>query len=156
FASRTVLVRTRLDPATAVSEVRRAIQSVDRALAMFDVRTMDEVMSASWARLTYQTKILSGFAIVAVVLAATGIFAIVAHMIGTRRREIGVRMALGATPLQVLIAVGEGGARPAVIGLVAGIFVTLVAERALESLVYGVRSFDIEVIAGVAVILGIV
>ncbi len=156
YASRTVLVRTRLDPATIVPEVRRAIQSVDRSLAMFEVRTMDEVMSASWARLTYQTKILSGFAIVALVLAATGIFALVAHMIGTRRREIGVRMALGATPAQVLMTVGEGGARPAAIGLVAGIVVTLVAERALESLVYGVRSFDVEVIAAVAVTLAVV
>ena len=156
YASRTVLVRTRLDPALIVPEVRRAIQSVDRSLAMFEVRTMDEVISASWARLTYQTKILSGFAIVALILAATGIFAIVAHMIGTRRREIGVRMALGATPVQVLMTVAEGGARPAAIGLVAGLVVTLIAERALESLIYGVRSFDIEVIAAVAVMLAIV
>jgi predicted permease len=156
YASRTVLVRTRLDPTTIVPDVRRAIQSVDRSLAMFEVRTMDEVMSASWARLTYQTKILSGFAIVALVLAATGIFAIVAHMIGTRRREIGVRMALGATPAQVLMTVGEGGARPATIGLAAGIVVTLVAERALESAIYGVRSFGAQVIAAVAVTLAVV
>jgi putative ABC transport system permease protein len=156
YASRTVLVRTRVDVASVVPEVRRALQSVDRSLAMFEVRTMDEVMSASWSRVTYQTKILSGFAVIAVVLAATGIFAIVAHVIGTRRREIGVRMALGATAAQVLVTVGEGGARPAAIGLAAGVVSALIAQRALESLVYGVRSFGMEVIAGVAALLAVV
>jgi predicted permease len=156
YATRTVLVRTRLDPAAIVPELRRAIQSVERSLAMYEVRTMDEVMSASWARLTYQTMILSGFAIVALVLAATGIFAIVAHVIGTRRREIGVRMALGASHAQVLMTVSEDGARPAAIGLVVGIVVALVVERALTSVIYGVRSFDVEVIAAVALTLAVV
>ena len=65
---------------------------------------------------------------IALLLAATGIFAIVAHVIGTRRREIGVRMALGATHAQVLTTVGESGARPAAIGLVAGIVAAIVAR----------------------------
>jgi predicted permease len=156
YATRTVLVRTRLDPSAIVPDVRRALQSVDRSLAMFEVRTMDEVMSASWARLTYQTKILSGFAGIALLLAATGIFAIVAHVIGSRRREIGVRMALGATPVQVLATVGESGARPATIGLVAGLVAAVLVERVLASAVYGVRSFDAGVITGVAVLLAVV
>jgi putative ABC transport system permease protein len=156
YVTRTVLVRTRLDPSAIVPDVRRALQAVDRSLAMFEVRTMDEVMSASWARLTYQTKILAGFAAIALLLAATGIFAIVAHVIGARRREIGVRMALGASPVQVLTTVGESGARPAVIGLVAGLVAAALVERALASAVYGVRSFDLEVMAGVAVLLAAV
>lgn len=156
YATRTVLVRTKLDPTAIVPDVRRAIQSVDRSLAMFEIRTMDEVMSGSWARLSYQTKILSGFAAIALLLAATGIFAIVAHVIGTRRREIGVRMALGATEAQVLATVGESGARPAAIGLVAGLAAALVLERALASLVYGVRAFDVRILGGVALVLATV
>jgi putative ABC transport system permease protein len=156
YATRTVLVRTNVDPAAMVPDIRRALESVDRSLAMFDVRTMDEVMSASWARLTYQTKILSGFAVVALLLAATGIFAIVAHVVSTKRREIGVRMALGATHAQVLATVGESGARPAILGLVGGIVAALILERAMSSAVYGVRSFDGPVLGSVAVALATV
>jgi predicted permease len=156
FATRTVLVRTRLDPSAIVPEVRRALQSVDQTLAMFEVRTEDEVMKASWARLTYQTKVLSGFAGVALLLAAMGIFAIVAHVIGARRREIGVRMALGATPAQVLATVGESGARPATVGLVAGLVATLLLERVFSSAIYGVRSFEAGVVASVGIALAIV
>jgi putative ABC transport system permease protein len=156
YVTRTVLVRTRLDPAAIVPDVRRALQSVDRSLAMFEVRTMDEVMSASWARLTYQTKILSGFAVIALLLASTGIFAIVAHVIGTRRREIGIRRALGASAVHVLATVGESGAWPAAIGLVAGLATAVLAERAVASAVYGVRSFDVQVLVSVAALLTIV
>ncbi|MGH7619947.1 MAG: ABC transporter permease, partial [Gemmatimonadaceae bacterium] len=156
YATRTVLVRTRLDPASLVPDLRRAVRSADHTLALFDIRTMDDVMSASWARLTYQTKILSGFATIALLLAATGIFAIVAHVIGARRREIGVRVALGATPARVLMIVGESGARPAMIGLVAGVVATLLVERALAATVYGVRSFDGRMISGVALVLATV
>jgi hypothetical protein len=156
YVARTVLIRTRLDPAAIVPELRRALQSVDRSLAMFDVRTMDEVMSASWARLTYQTKILAGFAVIALLLAATGIFAIVAHVIGDRRREIGVRMALGATPALVLATVGESGARPAAVGLATGLVAAVLAERVISSAIYGVKSFDVGVIGAVAVLLALV
>jgi predicted permease len=156
FATRTVLVRTTLDPSVSVPAISRALQSVDRTLAMFDVRTEDEVMKASWSRLTYQTKILSGFAAVALALAAMGIFAIVAHVIGERRREIGVRMALGATPARVLATVGESGARPATVGLAVGLIAALVLERVLASTTYGVRAFDAPVVAGVTVVLAIV
>jgi hypothetical protein len=156
FATRTVLVRTSRNPSGILTDVRRALQSVDPTLAMFEVRTEDEVMKASWARLTYQTEVLSGFAAVALLLAAMGIFAIVAHVIGARRREIGVRMALGATPAQVLATVGESGARPAAMGLVAGLVATLLLERVFSSAIYGVRSFEAAVVASVGVALSLV
>lgn len=153
FASRTVLVRTRGDPSAMVSDIRRAVTRIDPGLAMFEVRTMEERMGDSWARLSYQTKLLSAFAAIALLLAATGIFAIVAHVIDDRRREIGVRVALGAAPVQVLTAVGESGARPALIGLCVGAIGAMFTGRALASAVYGVRAFDPIVIVAVMVVL---
>lgn len=149
YASRTVLVRTRRDPTALVADMRRAVSSVDPTLALFEVRSMEQVMDDSWARLSYQTKILGAFAIVALFLAATGIFAIVAHAISDRRREIGIRVALGATPRQVVSAVGETGARPAILGLVIGLPAALVVGRGLSASVYGVRAFDPAVIGAV-------
>ena len=113
-------------------------------------------MSASWARLSYQTKLLGGFAAIALLLAATGIFAIVAHVIGSAAARSACAMALGATPVQVLTTVGESGARPALFGLIAGLVATILVERAMASAVYGVRSFDGRVIMSVALVLALV
>jgi putative ABC transport system permease protein len=156
YATRTVLVRTRGEPAAMLPDIRAAIARVDPGLALFEIRTMDDKIGDSWARLSYQTKILSVFAIIALLLAATGIFAIVAHVINDRRREIGIRVALGATPVQVLTAVGESGARPAAVGLVLGAAGAVVAGRLLTAAVYGVRAFDPLVIGAVVFVLAIV
>jgi putative ABC transport system permease protein len=156
YASRTVLVRTRGEPTAVLPDIRAAIARVDPALALFEIRTMDEKIGDSWARLSYQTKILAVFAIIALLLAATGIFAIVAHVINDRRREIGIRIALGASPVQVLTAVGESGARPATVGLMLGAVSAGIVGRLLAAAVYGVRAFDPAVIGAVVVALAIV
>jgi len=156
YASRMVLVRTKGEPTAAVTDIRRAVASVDPNLALFDVRSMEDRAGDSWARLSYQTKVLIAFAIVALLLAATGIFAIVAHVIGDRRREIGIRVALGATPVQVLTTVGESGARPAMIGLAVGTLFAALVGRALASVVYGVKPFDPLVIATTVFVLVVV
>jgi predicted permease len=156
YASRTVLVRTLGEPMEVLPDIRAAIARVDPELALFEIRTMDDKIGDSWARLSYQTKILSVFAIIALLLAATGIFAIVAHVINDRRREIGIRVALGASAAQVLTAVGESGARPATLGLVLGAVSAGVVGRLLSAAVYGVRAFDPVVMGAVVVVLAIV
>jgi hypothetical protein len=113
YATRFVLVRTRGDPNALVPELRRAVRAADPDLALFDVQAMTDRMHDSWSRLSYQIRLLTAFAIVALVLAATGIFAVIAHSIGDRRREIGVRIALGATPTDIIALIGNRGARPA-------------------------------------------
>ena len=121
YATRFVLVRTAGDPSAIVPEMRRAVRAADPDLALFDVRTMTERMHESWSRLSYQIRLLTTFAVVALVLAGTGIFAVIIHSIGDRRREIGVRIALGATPAQIVALTGNRGARPALIGLGVGL-----------------------------------
>jgi predicted permease len=142
FATRFVLVRTHGDPDALVPDLRRAVRAADPDLALFDVQSMTDRMHDSWSRLSYQIRLLTAFAVVALVLAATGIFAVIAHSIGDRRREIGVRIALGATPAQVVALTGNRGARPALIGLVIGLLAAFAIGRAMSSLVYGVKAVD--------------
>jgi len=154
YSTRTVLVRTRSAPNALVPAVRRAVRDVDPNLALFEVRTMEERMHDSWARLSYEVRLLGTFAGVAVLLAGIGIFAVIAHSVGDRRREIGVRVALGATPAQVISSVGKHGARPAIVGVGVGLFATMLLGRALASAVYGVHAFDppvLAVVVGVSV-----
>ena len=150
YATRTVLVRTRGAPSAVVPAVRRAVRNADPNLALFEVRTMEESMRDSWARLSYQMRLLGAFAAAAIVLAGTGIFAVIANAVGDRRREIGVRVALGATPTQIAAAVGRHGANPALIGVGAGLASAGVAGRLLASSLYGVRALDVGVLASVA------
>jgi putative ABC transport system permease protein len=149
YSTRTVLVRTRGAPNALVSAVRGAVRDADPNLALFDVRTMEERIHDSWARLSYQMRLLGGFAAAAVLLAGMGIFAVIAHSVGDRRREIGVRVALGATPAQVIGTVGRHGARPAIIGVGIGLFAAVLIGRVLASAVYAVHAFDPPVLAGV-------
>jgi putative ABC transport system permease protein len=138
-----VLVRTRGDPLLAVPDIRRALRAADPDLALFDVRDMRDRAGDSWARLSYQTRILSVFAIIALLLAGMGIFAIIAHVISDRRREIGIRIALGASTAGVLSAVGVRGARPAAFGILIGGVTAVAVGRLLSSLVFGVPAFDL-------------
>jgi predicted permease len=156
YATRTVLVRTRGDPSALLPAVRRAVREADPNLALFDVRTMEEHIRDSWARLSYQMRLLGAFAAAALLLAAMGIFAVIAHSVGDRRREIGVRVALGATPGQIIASVGRHGARPAMAGVAIGMLATALVGRMLASSVFGVRAFDPLVLGSVLVVAVIV
>lgn len=149
YATRTVLVRTRGNPASAVPALRRAVRDADPALALFDVETMEQRMSQSWSRLTYQSQLLTAFAAVALALAATGIFAMIVQIVADRRRELGIRLALGATAAHILGSVAREGAAPAMVGLAAGLLVSLPAARLLRSTVYGIQTRDPTIVVAV-------
>jgi putative ABC transport system permease protein len=142
YASRTVLVRTTGDPSAVVPMVREAVRRADATLALFDVRTMEQRASESWARREYQTFLLGAFAAVALVLAATGIFAVVAHFVAERQREIGIRAALGARPIQVLATVAARAAVPAAAGLAAGGGLAVAASRMVAAVLYDTSPLD--------------
>ena len=151
YATRMVVVRTKGNPAALAADLRRAVRRADPNLALFEVKTMEERLADSWARLTYQTRLIAAFALAAMLLAGTGIFAVIVHVIGDRRREIGVRVALGATPSQIIATVGDHGARPAAIGLVAGLGASLLIGRLIAASAYGVRAVEPIVIGPVVV-----
>ncbi|HEY6827587.1 MAG TPA: ADOP family duplicated permease [Gemmatimonadaceae bacterium] len=142
FSSRAVLVRTRGAPTAAVEPIRRALARVDPELTLFDVHALDEQIHLSWGRLGYQIRLFGSFAVAALLLAATGLFAVIAHSVSDRRSELGVRMALGASTMNVVAVVSRQGAVPALIGLGVGLSIALATGHWLAAFVYGVAAVE--------------
>jgi ABC-type antimicrobial peptide transport system permease subunit len=129
--------------------VRRTLRSVEPTLALFDVQKMDDRIRGSWSRLTQQTRLLGAFALLAFVLAGIGTFAVVVQGVGERRREIGVRAALGASPMHLLASVGRHGALPAAAGAAIGFALSILGGRLIAASVHGAPAFDASVAVGV-------
>ncbi|MEO8360434.1 MAG: ABC transporter permease [Vicinamibacteria bacterium] len=156
YASRMVFVKTAGDPHAALAGLRTALASVDPELAMRDVKTLDEVVNGSWSRNRFDAWLFGGFGIVALLLAGSGIFAVLSYAVATRTREFGVRIALGAdTPRMLWQVVREGMAFPAV-GLLVGVLAALGLTRFLQSSLYEVSAQEPRVFVGTASLLLIV
>jgi putative ABC transport system permease protein len=147
YASRLVFLKTAGDPLAAVPAVRRALRAVDPDVAMRDVRTLDEIVSGSRARNRAGALLFGAFGAAALLLAASGVFAVLAHAVASRTREFGVRIALGADAGSVVrLVLREGLAFP-VVGLAAGVAASLAATRALRSALYEVSPLEPRVFA---------
>jgi predicted permease len=151
-----VTVRTSANNAGGIAAMRDALRSVDPSLAVFRPRTMDETIAESMAGTTYQTTLLAVFAVLALVLAAVGIYGVMSYGVSQRTHEIGVRMAIGASPGAVMKLILGEGLRLVLIGLAIGIAGAFALTRSLSSLLYGVGAGDPLTFAGVAVVLAAV
>lgn len=156
YASRMVLARTVADPMTVVPDVRRAIASVDPELAMRDVQPLTEVIDGSWSRHRFDAWLFGVFGAAALLLAASGIFAVLSYAVANRTREFGVRMALGANPARVLSRVLREGMGFPVVGLVLGALAALAITRLLQSSLYEVSPQEPRVFVTTALLLVIV
>jgi len=148
-----LLVRTEGDPSRLSEAIRREVAALDRDQPIFDVKSLQEVMDDSTTRSGVLTELLSGFAVIAVVLALLGIYGITACWTSRRSREIGIRIALGARPVQVIQLVTGQGLRPVIAGIVAGLVGAGAATRVLRSLLVGVTVTDSLTFAMVAIAL---
>jgi ABC-type antimicrobial peptide transport system permease subunit len=146
-------IRTAVDPASIVKPVRDAVGSVDRLQPISDIRTMDAVVDEALARQDQQTTLLSAFALLALALAATGIYGVITYAVSLRKKEIGVRMALGATPRAILRLVLTRGLGIVGLGVAAGVALALIGTRLLRSLLEGVEPQDPVTLAGAALAL---
>jgi predicted permease len=151
-----VVVRTEGDPAAAMGSVRHAVEEVDPREVIYNVRTMDEVVSSSFAARRLSMLLLSVFAGLALALACVGIYGVISYLVGQRTHEIGVRMALGAEPSDVLRLVIGHGARMALVGVAIGIGAALGLTRLMANQLFGVSAHDPLTFAGVAVLLIVV
>ena len=133
-----LVVRTSGDPAAVAAAVRRAVQGVDATQPITRLETMEQVITASTAQRRLALLLFFAFAVVAIVLAAAGIYGVLAGAVTERTREIGVRSALGATPVEILRLILLQGARLAAAGLIAGVAGAIALGRFLESLLFGV------------------
>jgi putative ABC transport system permease protein len=137
-----LVVRTRGDAASFVPAIRSAIWSVDKDQAIVRVATMQRLVTASQAQRRFAMIILEAFALVAVLLAATGLYGVVASSVTERTREIGVRSALGATPATILRLVVSQGIWLTLVGVAGGMLGAVAASRALISLLFGISRLD--------------
>jgi predicted permease len=145
-----VVVRTPLDPMSLVAGVRAEIARIDPGVAVASPRALDRAMADSMTPRKVVLALVLTFAAVALALAATGIYGVMAYAVATRRREFGIRMACGATREGLLRHVLGGGLRVTSIGLPLGLAAAVVMARLLESELYQVRGSDPLVIAGTA------
>jgi predicted permease len=148
-----LIVKTRIDPRTLVSQVRAAIAAIDPEQPMADVRTMDEWMARSLEGRRAPMLLLALFGAVALMLSAIGIYGVLAFGVAQRSREFGIRQALGAEPREILSLVLGQGMRTAGIGVVLGLAGALILTRYLQSLLFGVGAYDVPVYAGVTLLL---
>jgi putative ABC transport system permease protein len=153
FNDNWLLVRTKADAKTFVPTLRQLVWAMDRDLPLENVRTMDEILGETMADSRFNTVLLSLFAVVALLLAAIGIYGVLAYTVAQRTSEIGIRMALGAQRSSVLRLVVGNGLTLAVAGVAIGGAAAFFATRALERLVFGVSTTDPVVFGGVALVL---
>jgi putative ABC transport system permease protein len=137
-----LVIRGGADPATQVSSLRRIVRSVDASVPLFDVRTMDEVLGADGAGPRFNTWLLSLLALVGLLLAAIGIYGVLAYFVTQRTPEIGLRLALGATPGSVLMMVARHGVVLATVGIGIGLGGALAVTRTLTTMLFEVTATD--------------
>jgi putative ABC transport system permease protein len=148
-----VAVRSSGTPESLVPAIRERVHELDPSLALSQVRTEDEWVSSTAAQPRFNAVLLATFASVALIMAAIGIYGVLAYSVNQRTREIGLRMALGAQRGDVLRLIVREGMTVALIGVAAGLAGALALGRLLSSLVFGVAVRDPYTFAGVAVLL---
>jgi putative ABC transport system permease protein len=137
-----VAVRSSAGTATVASLVRGELKRIDPELPIDSIRPLREILTASVAEPRFRTMLLVGFAAIAVVLAAVGIYGLMSFSVAQRTREIGIRIALGARPRQVILPIVREGLWIAVIGIVLGLAGSMVASRILGEFLFGIGVTD--------------
>jgi putative ABC transport system permease protein len=151
-----LLVRTKGEPASIVPDIRREVRALNPQLPLFNVGTLAEDFSETLTSPRFRAVLLAAFALIALALASLGIYGVTAHAVGQRTHEVGIRMALGARPPDVLRLMLGQHLRPALVGIAGGLVSAIVLSRYLSTLVYGVGATDPLTFASMAVALVVV
>jgi predicted permease len=149
----TIVVRTEVPPESVTSAIRAAVRSVDRSQPIFHVATMDDVVAQSLSSQRLYFWLLGTFALVALALATAGIYGVTSYLVTQRTREMGIRLALGASPGSLRRLVVRQGAVVAAVGTAIGLAVALALTRLLATFLYGVSATDPLTFALVAALL---
>jgi len=142
-------IKTAGDPLQLASALRHEVAQLDPNLPLSGVDTMDHALSLSLAQQRFSIQLMIVFAALAAGLAALGIYGVLAYLVDQRRRELGIRVALGASPAQVLALVMGQGSVPVALGLIAGIAGAFALTRVLSSLLYEISATDPSVFAAI-------
>jgi predicted permease len=150
------VVRTSQDPSSLASEARVQAAAIDKGVPLYQVATMDQLLDRSLAPQRFNLFLLGLFAVIALALAAIGIYGVLAFSISRRTHEIGIRLALGAHPRQILRLVGWQGMRLVTLGLILGLSASFVLTRLMASLLYAVSPTDPLTFVSAAILLAFV
>ena|SRR5579872_1401910 len=153
LATMAVAIRATGDPLALAAAVRAQVQALDRNQPVYDVRTLAQIVSDNVSGVHSSERLMVIFGLIALALAAAGIYAVMAYLVAQRTHEIGVRLALGARPRDVLRLIVSHAVRLAILGLVIGTPVALVLARVLSSELFGVVRVDLAVFIGCTLVL---
>jgi len=142
FARMGIVIRASSDPAPMVPSIERIVAAIDRDQPIFDVKTMDQRLADSLGSCRFNAALIGCFAALAVVLAAVGVYGVMSYLVVLRTQEMGIRMALGAQPRQVLRLILREGFTLAILGSIVGVAGALSLSRFLSTLLFGVTTVD--------------
>jgi predicted permease len=148
-----VVLRTPQEPKTLVASARSAVRTLDPELAVFQVQTMEEAIRGSLTTRAMYSTLLAVFAATALVLAVGGTYGVTSYLVARRRRELGIRVAVGARRADVVRLVLRGSLRGVAVGAVLGIAASVGAARLMAALLFGVAPYDAAILAGALVVL---
>lgn len=152
-AAMTLVARTTGDPSVSVAAVRREVLSIDKDQPVYNIRTMRQLLGASIAQRRFNMLLLGAFAVIALLLAASGLFGVMAYTVAQRTHEIGIRLALGAQTRDVLGLVVGNGMALAAIGVAVGLAGAFGLTRLMSSLLFGVTPTDATTFVVVSIVL---
>ncbi|HEY2898260.1 MAG TPA: ABC transporter permease [Gemmatimonadaceae bacterium] len=138
----TIVMHSNRDLQSVAADARRAIRELDPDLAIAHVQTLDEVVAESVAQPRFYMTLLSAFAVVAIVLASIGIYGVIAYLVGQRSREIGIRIALGASPARVVRMVVNEGVAMVAVGIGIGVVGAIALTQLMRALLFDTKSTD--------------
>lgn len=152
----TISLKTQVTPAAIVTPIRSVVRDLDNGMAVYHVRTMEDVIAEGMQDTTLQTFLLGSFAVLALVLACVGLYGVMSYLVTQRTHEIGIRMALGAQQRDVLRLVMGHGAKLIAIGVVVGVGAALGLTQLMTATLFGVTATDPATYVAVAVLLAAV
>jgi putative ABC transport system permease protein len=155
----TIIARTRGDAMALATPIRRAVRDVAPDIATYNVATLGDIVAQGRARMATATRLMSGYAAAALLLAVAGTYALLAYLVSQRRHELAVRLALGAGPRDVVRLVARESAVVVGVGIAVGLFGAALLSRLLGGLLYGVGALDPVValsVAAVGAVVGVI
>jgi putative ABC transport system permease protein len=151
-----IVVRTNGDPASVINPIKNELRALDKDLPPYQVQTMEQVLAASVSKTRFTMLLLTVFSVLALVLAAGGVYSVMAYSVAQRTREIGIRNALGAQSIDIFKLIMGQGFILAIIGVVLGAIAGFALTRVMSNLLFTVNPTDPKIFIGVAVLLIVV
>ena len=153
IGSMSIFVRTQVDPESLTNALRRTVAEIDKDVPIYRTRTLTDYMAQSVAQPRLNAMLVTLFAVIALLLAAAGIFGVMSYSVTQRTQEIGIRIALGAQRYDVLRLIVLQGMRFIGVGVVLGIIGVLVSSRLLQSFLFGIGATDLKTMLAVTLVL---